>query len=931
MSSSSYYSIVNLVIQRGAVTDGYPTMTSTWGMSGKGFTDDWGYDGWYDEIWTFHASKNMSGTIVQQAGAGSAKGDTVWTRNGNNFHTSAYCQYYRNKYHPVTLGRYLNDVQLDVLHNSSSNRRRATYTFKPPRKPSISEATYDPSTHRITFTITAAEDDGKYERYDTYYRVTQQSSSNISGSNYHTEKNTTNWTSFTSASKEVTFDYPYAESLTTGQWVRITVYAYSRGLAGDSETVSRAYIYARPPKASITSIVKSGLTSTDYVTVRLTTNATSTAPVDSVKLQRLRSSSIATAAAAGLAGGWADVTGAVDNGNATGLTDMVGDALPTVKTHTWYRVVSAHGAFTANSVPVEAACLYRAKSPQQDDAVVFSSIQSGDDGSSIIARLAWNDDDSNTTQVSWSEHEDAWESTEQPRTYNVSWEESSHPSGFTHSATVSLRGLEEGVEYYVRARRALISDDTTSYGDWCYPASASYPITPTTAPEDVVLTVPSVVERGDGIDCSWTYSGSEQTAWQICYDDGGARKELLSGAGPSGAAVVPAASVDGMDSVKLCVGLTTGGDWSYSEYVPVTIDVAPTLSMSVSSTLTAQPASIAFTCSSSRTNVTAYITSLGVSSGTPSGEALQAEGDVVWSDVIAPDWTESNGVWTATVGAPSGLKLYEGGNYLVTAIATDTKTLLSSEWVDAEFSVAWAHQAYIPSDASTVTVDGLAASITPATPVIPEGVDDEVAETDVCDVYRSTPDGAYLIARDVPFGKTVTDRFAPYSDGGELNYILCTRTVDGDIAWSDYTYELRHLSLRIDFGEESVELPYDIAKSDSWDKDFELREHLDGTRAGYWNAGATRKSTLSTNVIKVESAEQRMLLSDLAKHAGACFVRTPDGCAFPADVQVDSYGVAYSSGVLPVSISATEVAMTDAFRIAPDDWAPETNTTTTGA
>lgn len=923
---SDYYKVVNLVVQRGSESGGYPTMSATWGMSGKGFTEDWGYDGWYDEIWTFNASKNMSSKVIQQSGQGDAKGDIVWTRGGESFHTNASCQYYRTKYHPLTSGRYLNSVTCDVLHASMNRHAKATYTFKPPRKPEIPDAEYDSSTHEITFTITAAEDDGNYERYDTYYRMTQQSSSNISGSDYHSEKNVVNWTSFTEATKEVTFDYLGADALTSGQWVRITVYAYSRGLAGNSETVSKSFVYARPAKASITSIVKSGSTSSDYVTVRLSTNATSTAPVDTVKLQRLRSTSITSAAAAGLAEGWQDVDGAVDNGNCTGLTDMYEDAVPTAKTHTWYRIVTTHGAFTANSVPVEAECLYSAKTPQADDAVKFASVTPSSDGTGIIVRLAWNSDDSDTTQITWSEFEDAWESTSQPSSCDVTWLDSggwtddsvNPPVEYEYAATVTIRGLEGDSLYYLRARRALLSGETPSYGEWFYPEA--YPVSTAVAPTDVVLTVPSVVEMGDGIECSWTYSGSEQTAWQICYDDGGTRKELASGDGPAGATVIPASKVEGFDSIMLCVGVTTGGDWAFSEFVPVTIDVAPVLSMSMDAMLVAQPASMSLTCSSPRTDVVFYMTSSGVSSATPSSQVVQADGDVVWADVLSPSWTESSGEWTATVPAPSGLSLYEGATYTVTAVATDTKTMLSSDFAECSFTVSWEHGAYIPSDESTITVDGLAATITPATPVIPEDTDDEVEDTDVCDVYRSTPDGAYLIAKDVPFGTPVTDRYAPFSSRAGLNYVLCTRTIDGDIAWADYEYQLPHSSLRIDFDDEGVELPYNIAMTDGWEKDFELREHLDGTRAGYWNNGATRTASLSTDVIKVESAEQRRLLALLAKHSGPCFVRTPDGCAYPANVQVDSYGVTYDSGAVPVSISATEVAMTDAFQISPDDW-----------
>lgn len=915
--------IKNLVLARGSENSGFPTVTAAWGVTGK---SSWGYDGYYDEEWHFNASKNMSGNVTQQSGAGAATGDIVWTRNGDGYHSTAYCCYNRSKYHPVTSGRYLNSVTCKVIHGSGGNTRSTsgTYTFSKPKNPLIEDAEYNTSTHDVTFTVTADDEGpaGNKERYDTLCRIMRQDSADRDNA-YASETSVAGWSASTEASRDRTYRLSDAASLLVGQWVKLTCEAYSRGLAGDSETVKKVFVYAHPAQASITSIVASGLESTDHVTVRFNLNVTDTAPVDSVKLQRLRSSSITSAAAAGLASGWADVSGAVDDGNSSGLTDLVQDALPTAKTHTWYRLVTTHGAFTRNSVPVEATCLYRAKTPQADDEVSFVSVKPSDDGTAIVCQLAWNDDDSNTTQITWSEHEDAWESTEQPNSCDITWEDATPATGFGNSATVSVRGLEEGSLYYLRARRALISDESTSYGDWCYPASGYYPASTATAPKDLILSVPSVVERGDGVECSWTFDGSEQTAWQVCMLDGTARKELASGIGPSHATVIPAARFEGMDSVKLSVGVSCGGDWAASDWVPVTFDVSPTLTMTVPATLTAQPVSLTLTCSSPRTSIMAYITSNGVSSATPAGSAVQSDGDVVWADVLSPSWTASGSSWTATVSAPPGLALYDGASYSVTAVATDTKTQLSSDWAEATFAVAWAHQAYEPSTSSAIVTDGLTATITPAAPSIPSGVDDEVADTDVCDVYRYTPDGAYLIAKDVPFGTSVTDRFAPFSNRADLAYVLCTRTVDGDMAWADYAYELGHASLRIDFAGESVELPYNLAMTDGWEKGFELREHLDGTRAGYWNEGATRKATLSTDVVKVESAGQRRLLSDLAKHSGACFVRTPDGCAYPADVEVDSYGVTYDSGAVPVSISATEIAMTDEFRIQPTDWEEE--------
>ena len=930
MANSMYYKVVNLVLKRGGEQSGLPTVEAAWGMSGKGLTQDWGYEGYYDEIWTFNASKNMTSNVVQQTGQGPATGDIVWTRRGDDHTFTAYGCYNRSKYHPLISGRYLKSVTCRVEHASKSNYTQGTYTFKAPASPTFDDVDYDSSTHDVTFTVNAADDSEQNERYDTMVRVLRQDSSNRNNT-YKTEKAVINWAASTGSEIEKVYRLAEAGTLPVGQWVKLTCQAYSRGLAGDSATVSQTYVFSQPAQASITKITCSGLESTDYVTVTLKTNATSTAPVDSIKLQRLTNQEPMSAAAAGLSQGWTDVDGAVDDGNCVGFTDMVEDALSAVKKHTWYRLVTTHGSYNRNSVPVDATCLYREKAAQDDDEVRYAKCEPGADGTSVLCRLAWGTDDSNSTQITWSEHEDAWESTEQPSSCDITWQDNSGwtddsvtPSvDYEYAATVTIYGLEEAKDYYIRARRGLVSGDTETWGPWC--PAPKYPISTAIAPSDVILTVPAVVERGSGIDCAWTFSGSEQTAWEVAYLDGTDRKVLASGEGPAGSTVIPASKIEGMDAVKLSVSVTAGGEWSSSDWMPVNIEDAPTLSMSLAATLTAQPVSITLTCDNPRTDVTLYITSGGVSTATPDGHAVQADGDVIWAEVVSPAWTTSdstitdNTVWTATVMPPI-IKLYEGAKYAVSAVATDTRTFLSSDGVEADFTVAWAHRAVTPSDSTAITVDGLTATIVPVAPTSGYATGDSVAQTDVVDVYRNTPDGAYLIASDVPFGQAVTDRFAPYSNRADLAYTLCTRTADGDIDWADYDYELYHATLRVDFGEQSIELPYNIAVSDAWEKGFELREHLDGTRAGYWNEGATRKASLSTDVVKVESASQRRMLAALAQHAGPCFVRTPDGCAFPANVDVDSYGVTYDSQAVPVSLSATEVAITDEFRIAPSDW-----------
>lgn len=904
----------NLTIKRGSDNNGN-SMTCSWGNPADALWESSHMWNGVDETWRFNASKDMSSTVVQQRGSGHPTGDIIWVRD-KGIHESSTVYYNRSKYHPLTSGRYLNSVLADIypFNGSGQTHAKITYTFRKPRAPKITSCELDEQTGIVTFEMETDEGGDACERYDTMYCIARQDSSDRNNA-WKTEKVAVAWASSTADENSASIDISDAQAISPGQWARVTCKAYARGLAGDSATSTKVYTYAYPAQASITGIVATGMKSTDVVTVRLKTNASDTSPVDSIKLQRLSDTAIDNADAAGLASGWSDVSSAEDNGVCTGLSDSVADAMPTVRKHTWYRLVTTHGPLERRSVPVEAECLYRAKDASEDDVVQFVSLVPGNDGTSVLARIAWRNDQSNTTQLSWAAYEDAWESSEQPTVLDVTWEDAEAPSGFNHSATITIRGLEEGVPCYVRARRASVSDSAEYYGQWCYPAKELYPTYPTIAPTDVVLRVPAVVERGSGVDCQWTFSGSEQTAWQVCNYEDGARKELMSGEGAAGSCTIPASSIEGLDSLLLSVSVTCGGDWATSETLPVSISDAPELGMAVNAVLTAQPLELTLTCTSPRAYVAVYVVSRGVSTDSPTGTKLQAEGDVVWAEIVSPSWTANSGAWAATVTAPATLALYDGAVYDVSASATDQDTLLSSDEETAAFAVSWEHQATCPSSSSSVTVDEelLQATITPAAP---DGAD----EGDVCDVYRLTPDGAYPIASDVPFGTSVLDRYAPFSAWADLAYRLCTRTVDGDLDWADFPYILKKGTLRFDWDSNEVDLPYNVTMSDSWMKSFELREHMDGTRAGYWNTGATRKSSLTTDVVKVESVDERKKLASLAEYPGAVFVRTPDGCAYSADVQVDSFGVSYDSKIVPVSITATEVALSQEYTVAPSDW-----------
>lgn len=271
--------------------------------------------------------------------------------------------------------------------------------------------------------------------------------------------------------------------------------------------------------------------------------------------------------------------------------------------------------------------------------------------------------------------------------------------------------------------------------------------------------------------------------------------------------------------------------------------------------------------------------------------------------------------YTAEVTLPFLEKLYDMGRYFLYTSAIDLATGLQSETnISSIFDVQYAHQAVAPSEDSTVVPD-----ISTKTVAITPVANNEVHfPTDVVDIYRVTPNGASLIAEDVPFGTEVVDKYAPFTnEDADLRYRLCTRTTDGDINWNDIPYDMHGYCIRFDWGDNKfIELPYNIAVKDSYSKDVSIRKHLDGTNAAYWNAGVTRTSSLSTKMVRIGAAAEKELVMDLAQETGPVMVRTPSGAAYEANVEVKNYNMSFDTPVIEVSFEATELTPTDAYRIA---------------
>lgn len=554
--------------------------------------------------------------------------------------------------------------------------------------------------------------------------------------------------------------------------------------------------------------------------------------------------------------------------------------------------------------------VYSMRTPEQtvaeaaNDRIGIVSVAAGDDGTSADLAIGWSEDTHyDGTEVTWSDREDAWESTEQPSSFQATWaDKKSQSASWKSTQTVHVEGLEQGTKYWFRARR--YNADATS--GW----SAAVTLIPAVQPTSVTLVAPAWVERGRAVSLTWTYGGgSEQTAWRVMHGN----VTVASGDDPVTGCVVDATRfaqlTEGLDSYDLTVQVSTGGDFAESASATVGIADRPTLSVS-DAEVTAQPAALALACSSERASVAIIVTAAGAMGDTPSGTRTQAYGDTVWSAVVRPVWSDG----AATVIAPTGLDLWGGCRYLVEAVATDEVTGLSSDTAMGVLTIDWARPAPEPGEAVVTPMDvtdemgrrTLKCSILLVAP-------EDGASTDVYDVYRVTSGGADLVASGIPFGTTIEDQYATL---GEASYRVCTRTADGDLDWLDFPYELKCGSmLRVDWDGGYVELPYNVAMQDSYEKDFEGVRDLTGETEGYWNSGATHRQSLSTDVIKIGSAQTVESLRRLARYAGPTFVRTPDGCAYQANVDVSGIDSSYNSMAVAVALDATEVALTDEFRV----------------
>lgn len=848
---------------------------------------------------------------------------TSTSLNLNSFSVGSK-SYSRSSFYPLT-SKKLKSVTIMVYgKNLVGNGRPVSSTrkFLKPLEPTIDAISFNSSTGNCSTTVRTDAGEGYRERYDTKYRMTVK--------NTRTGTTTTVYdNSTTDATKALSYDASSYQSLSYSQYIQVKVTAYARGYAGKSDEVTRNLYISYPAKPTIKSVKVTSKRSAGRMTAYIKTNTTKEHPVDKVTLEYLTNVTYKNAAdipadsqlPTGVA--WEDA-GITDDGDCTALTMSVANLVPDAGKYTWIRVKASH---LNEDVLYRYSTYTRLKDLETPAAETVASpmkilsAEAGKDSKSAIVQLAWNAANNDTytgTELSWANSADMWKSTKAPNTYQFTWSDGSLTSGGTtyhDSAKITIKDLEEGEPVYIKARRYL-DGDTVTYGRY----SNTYSIIPTVEPEvdqtedeqiasSCVANCAEEIAEGDPLQVYWSFSGDGlQKQWRIVKSNG---TVIASGRGSITGTQISAKRLKQLASsntITFNVQVSTGSGYIASENLTVVIRPKPTLSVTVS-TLTAQP--LSFTASSSRLcDLIVIVTSQGVSGQTPQGLNAQIDGDTIHSDVYSPAW--SNG--SASVTLPSGLDFWDGGDYTLSVTAVDRQTKLKSPTVERTFSVAWTNQAVDPDDFVTIIpldykndgethVQAVQIKLT-----APTGSQ----STDLYDIYRMDGNNAHLIGKGFPLSYTVLDEYAPFGD--DVYYRIALRTVDGDVEFADKDYELVSDTIRIDWQDGTLELPYGNTITDGYRKNVEFRNHMDGSVDGYWNKNIERKGAYSSAIIKLIQPDEVNLARQLARFPGAVFVRTANGSAYTADVQVTDLTVK-NEAITTIAIDATEVDITDEFML----------------
>lgn len=610
-------------------------------------------------------------------------------------------------------------------------------------------------------------------------------------------------------------------------------------------------------------------------------------------------------------------------------TDSVGDV----------GVYAVVGSYTAQPADSDGVVIYTIAKPQMTSDTVWKggiaapsiSVVQADVEETATVTWSWTDPDATGAEVSWADHEDAWESTDEPDTYIVD---------ASRASRLNVSGLEPGITWYFRVRLVTEGDDTT-YGLY----SNTFALNLSSAPAIPSLEMSAQVIDPDGeAIASWVYVSGDNTPQAhatLALYSAGTYTDILQINTEQTAVINPAALELAIGSYQLVVKVESeSGQWSdYSDPVPFAVAdplvCTFTQASLVSRTETIEGDTYTFPYCLVEMPLTVTVTGAGATGQTML--AIKRKNDY---SIARPDDTELTGyadevicqfVYTGEAQQTIDIddvmgKLNDGATYYLEATVTDNLGRTASARYPADdpddfFTVIWDEQAIMP-EATAEIVDDDYAKLTITKP-------QDWYTGDVVDIYRLTSDKPQLIAENVEMDDDPVEYVDPFPTLGQGGYRFVYKTKNGDdtldsssnFAWLDIPLTLGSQEAVIDFNGERLPLGYNLKVANTWSKEFQETRYLGGHIAGDWTKGVLRTASVDTVTLPVRDMSLFKGLRRLAEYEDVCHLRTLDGSVITCNIQVDddfSYDTA--GKIQNVSMSITRVDPVDMDSMLLADW-----------
>ena len=525
----------------------------------------------------------------------------------------------------------------------------------------------------------------------------------------------------------------------------------------------------------------------------------------------------------------------------------------------------------------------------------------------------------NRAELTWADHADAWESTDEPANFIITMP---NASGWY------ISGLETGVEWFARVRLGLEDDNGTTWGQYSKIVSiklASAPVVP------VLELSAGVITAKGTVDASWVYVTSDGTG------QGSAKlAEVITSGGSTTYQTIATTTSAQMGTISaqrqgwqtgsthlLAVRVTSGSgqlsdDWSAPVPVIVADAVTCTITQTSLETVTETIDDITETFTG-LTEMPLTLTVTGAQAGGITSVTIERAEEYF---VDRPDESVSRGYAGETIAVYSQQgeaqititnddligSLDDGAKYTLIATTQDSYGQTASASID--FRVKWDDQAIVPEANAEVNEEDAYAVLAP---IAPAGASD----TATCDIYRLSVDKPVLIYKGANFNEFYVDPFPTIGEYGGHRFVYRTEngdyiTPDDTFAWVDLQEAegdyLESEDNIIEWDTGKVMLRHNIDLSNSWSKDFTETQYLGGSVQGDWNPAIHREGSMSAVAIATDDQEIIQAMRRLATHAGICHLRTKDGSNIACDIQVsESYKQDNAHKIVEFTLKITRV------------------------